>query len=247
MNDRLRIDSCEPSQRAKPFVEHDLAPLGDRGDPFAQISYRSMQAFRGFVECKVLQSVPRPRSAIRIQERVDGLVMGPEGAQLLQCQTLERHDDPGQIRSRVGHVILVQVDDHGSASAQDHMLRHVTAVPRTPFEAARRRDRRFQISQQQRGLDAERPPEAPDLLRPVTDLVEEFRRLREMALSRCSRMISSQPSAAPPCGRSRRSSSAWKSRWASWTENRNASKANSPSASIMQATSSPEWDPTGST
>src|SRR5437867_6034655 len=110
MDNRSRLDSCEPSQRAKPFLEHDRAPLGDRRYPFAQISYRPVQAFRGFVERNVLRCIPGPGRAIRIQERVDGWVMGSEGAPLLQTQTLERHDEPSQVPSRGGHVILVQVD-----------------------------------------------------------------------------------------------------------------------------------------
>src|SRR3989475_3262680 len=145
--------------------------------------------------------VPGSGSAICLKERVDGSVMDPEGATFLQAEALKGHDEPSQVPSRVGDIILVQVDRHRSPPAQQHVLRYVGPVPRARFEAARLRHRGFQLSQQQRGLDAEWPPGAPDLLRPVTDLTEELGWLRETALLSRPQMGPGQPSPATTCSR----------------------------------------------
>src|SRR5439155_702258 len=124
---RPLVRKCEREYRRSRWP--DGAP-----DDFPEI----LEAARAYMNFRWLGD-PGPGRAVGILKGVDGLVMSPEGAPLLQTQTLERHDEPCQVPSRVGHVILVQVDHHRTPSAQNHVLRHVTAVPRTRFEAAGRR------------------------------------------------------------------------------------------------------------
>src|SRR5213080_2652230 len=127
------------SERAEALVEHDRTPLRDRRLAAEPVAVCPVQTFRGLVEREMTQGLRGARSHVGAEELFDGAVVNPERSLLLEPKTLERHDEPREVASRVGQIVLVEVDPHHARSAQHHVFRHVTPMPRSRLEPAERR------------------------------------------------------------------------------------------------------------
>src|SRR5207249_5100507 len=118
---RMVAIRTNPSERAEALVEHDRTPLRDRRLAAVQVAVCPVQTFRGLVEREMTQGLRRSRSHVGSEELFDGAVVNPERSLLLEPKTLERHDEPREVASRVGQIVLVEVDPHHARSAQHHV------------------------------------------------------------------------------------------------------------------------------
>src|SRR6266480_2943915 len=109
---RMVAVRTNPSERAEALVEHDRTPLRDRRLAAVPVAVCPVQTFRGLVEREMTQGFRRARSHVCAEELFDGAVVNPERSLLLKPKALERHDEPREVASRVGEIVLVEVDPH---------------------------------------------------------------------------------------------------------------------------------------
>src|SRR5438094_7571513 len=159
-----------PSERAEALVEHDRTPLRDWRLAAVPVAVCPVQTFRGLVEREMTQGLRRARSHVCAEELFDGAVVNPERSLLLYPKALERPDEPREVASRVGQIVLVEVDPHHARSAPPHVFRRLTPMPRPRLEPAeRRRHGGFEFAQEQLGLARERPAALLERAGPIPD------------------------------------------------------------------------------
>src|SRR5207245_6857071 len=78
------------------------------------------------------------------------LVKDIEVRLVLQSQSLQIDNEPGQITRRISHVVLVKIYDHSARAVKEYVSRHIAAMSRTELQRAQGRSYRFE-SLQQRG------------------------------------------------------------------------------------------------